>query len=112
MHKNHRCDSEFDNITCKSKEVGNPTTLLLPMTVTCLPISSIPDWSNNSMQAFAAQGTNKGFRLLRARLPTFKGWKPSTSFSRLMVLRILSSSINYTKLGHRIQRSTIYNIEY
>ena len=43
------------------------------------------------MQPFGVQGTNSGSRPFIASLPMFMGWKPSTSFSMEMALRMRSS---------------------
>lgn len=83
--------------TCNSKVVGNPTTLLRPITATFFPFSLIPDRSSNSIQAFAAQGMNRGSLPLKARFPIFNGWKPSTSFCRLTAPKIVSSSMCCTQ---------------
>lgn len=89
-----------DNIyvTCNSKDVGNPAILLQPSITALFPLISTPCLSNNSMQPLGAQGIKKGFLLLMARFPIFKGWNPSTSFSSgLTTLIIFSSSKCCTK---------------
>lgn len=78
--------------TCKSKEVGNPTILLLPITTALFPAISTPDLINNSMQPLGVQGKKSGSLPLIARFPILSGWKPSTSLSRCTEFRILPSS--------------------
>lgn len=79
-------------VTCKSKEVGKPTMLLLPITTAFFPVISTLDLSSSSMHPLGVQGINKGSLPLIARFPMFSGWNPSTSFSMLSTSTIFSSS--------------------
>lgn len=79
-------------ITCNSSDVGNPTMLLRPTTTAFFPMISTPDLINNSMHPFGVQGMNSGSFPLIARFPIIRGWKPSTSFSRLTTSKIFPSS--------------------
>jgi hypothetical protein len=96
--------------TWRSKAAGMPTTLLRPKTTACFPSISTPDLNSNSMQAFGVHETKRGARPCMANLPTFIGWKPSTSFSMLTAPttfstliccipgRVPSRSVSYTEL--------------
>jgi len=89
---NNQRNAEKGMLTCNSKEVGNPTILLLPTTTALFPMISTPDLNNNSIQLLGAQGIKSGSLPFMARFPILRGWKPSTSFSGLTKLMILSSS--------------------
>ena len=70
---------------CKS---GLPTILLRPIITARLPSISMPAKSSISIQPAGVQGTSAGLPI--TSLPTFTGWKPSTSLRGSIRLRISS----------------------
>mmetsp|Transcript_979 Transcript_979/g.1545 ORF Transcript_979/g.1545 Transcript_979/m.1545 type:complete len:204 (+) Transcript_979:926-1537(+) len=76
-----------------SKATGMPTILERPTTTARLPAMATPHLSSSSIQPKGVQGTKRGCRPFMVSWPTFSGWNPSTSFSRLTALSTACSSI-------------------
>ena len=75
-----------------SSAAGIPTMFDRPTTTAFAPSICAPAFSSRIMHPAGVQGTKSGSRPFCARRPMFTGWKPSTSFSMLIVRRICSSS--------------------
>mmetsp|Transcript_9467 Transcript_9467/g.19603 ORF Transcript_9467/g.19603 Transcript_9467/m.19603 type:complete len:271 (-) Transcript_9467:80-892(-) len=76
-----------------SMAAGMPTMLERPSTTACFPFIDTPLRSSSSMHPLGVQGTKSGSRPFMLRAPMLRGWKPSTSFSMLMALRMVASSM-------------------
>lgn len=63
---------------------GMPTMLLRPTTTAFFPASATPLRSSSTTHPLGVHGMNSGSWPFMLSLPMFSGWKPSTSFSRLM----------------------------
>ena len=75
----------------RSLETGRPTILLRPMTTARLPLISTPAALSILMIPFGVQGSTHS--CFCHREATFRGWKPSTSFSFAIAAITLSSLI-------------------
>ena len=62
-----------------SRAWGFPTMLERPKTTQCFPAGSTPPSASSSMTPAGVQGKKQGSPVIS--LPTFMGWKPSTSLS-------------------------------
>mmetsp|Transcript_26341 Transcript_26341/g.42225 ORF Transcript_26341/g.42225 Transcript_26341/m.42225 type:complete len:280 (-) Transcript_26341:354-1193(-) len=72
---------------------GMPTMLLRPTTTAFFPASATPLRSSSTTHPLGVHGMNSGSWPFMLSLPMFSGWKPSTSFSRLMAASTFSSFI-------------------
>ena len=85
MKFRHDCIVADNKWAAEDRDAGSTSRL---RRWACLP------WRDEVMcSTFGVQLTNSGSRPLRASEPMLKGWKPSTSFSKLMASKILFSSM-------------------